>query len=230
MHTCKHLCVFHSKSIELHCIDKCSSFTFFIFLCSDMLYDFNPTQIESEHSFLTFRHAVPMGRLCRSLLRRLDRLLHPRLSQVFLFAHAWRHDVGHWCVLNHPKVPLPCEKWRAVVLISGNLFVVAIIKTIGLSLGILIWASFNMIIGWACGRWVCWWSWLQKPFHGVSGKVFSIVLERRGWSSDFVVLEPHQLCCYPISKYSGDTIVLCTCFLRNFLYPEKTSFKICLFL
>lgn len=172
------------------CARKCSSFTLFILLCSDMLYDCNPTQIQSEHSFPTSRRAVPMGRLCRSLLRRLDRLLHPWISQVFLFAHAWRHHVGHWCVINYPKVPLQGEKWRAVVLISGNLFVVAIIKTIGLSLGILIWASFNMIIGWACGRWVCWWLWLQNLFHGVSGKIFSIVLGRRGWSSDFVVLEP----------------------------------------
>ena len=35
---------------------------------------------------------------------------------------------------------------------QGNLLTVPIIKTIGLGKGILIWASSNMLLGWACGR------------------------------------------------------------------------------
>ncbi|XP_064637459.1 transmembrane protein 144-like isoform X2 [Lineus longissimus] len=35
---------------------------------------------------------------------------------------------------------------------TGNICVVTIVKTIGLSLGLLIWASFNLISGWASGR------------------------------------------------------------------------------
>ena len=34
----------------------------------------------------------------------------------------------------------------------GNIAVVPIIKMIGLGQGILIWASFNLIIGWVTGR------------------------------------------------------------------------------
>lgn len=35
---------------------------------------------------------------------------------------------------------------------TGNIAVVPIIKTIGLSLGLLIWGSFNALTGWASSR------------------------------------------------------------------------------
>uniref|UniRef100_A0A4W5KWJ6 Transmembrane protein 144a n=1 Tax=Hucho hucho TaxID=62062 RepID=A0A4W5KWJ6_9TELE len=35
---------------------------------------------------------------------------------------------------------------------DGNITVVPIVKTIGLGLGLLIWASFNLLIGWASSR------------------------------------------------------------------------------
>lgn len=41
-----------------------------------------------------------------------------------------------------------------VVLLSGNVMCVPIIKTIGLGQGICIWASFNLIFGWASGRYI----------------------------------------------------------------------------
>lgn len=34
----------------------------------------------------------------------------------------------------------------------GNITVVPIVKTIGLGLGLLIWASFNLLMGWASSR------------------------------------------------------------------------------
>ena len=39
-------------------------------------------------------------------------------------------------------------------IILGNIMVVPIIKTIGLGQGILIWGSFNLLAGWASGRFV----------------------------------------------------------------------------
>ena len=35
---------------------------------------------------------------------------------------------------------------------TGNICVVPVIKTIGLGLGLLIWGSFNLLSGWASGR------------------------------------------------------------------------------
>ena len=37
---------------------------------------------------------------------------------------------------------------------TGNMCVVPVIKTIGLGLGLLIWGSFNLLSGWASGRYV----------------------------------------------------------------------------
>ena len=42
-----------------------------------------------------------------------------------------------------------------VMCVPGNVMVVPIIKTVGLSQGILIWASVNMLSGWAVSRFVC---------------------------------------------------------------------------
>ena len=46
----------------------------------------------------------------------------------------------------------PVAMLGGVVWCMGNVWVVPIVKTIGLSLGLLIWGMANMLIGWASGR------------------------------------------------------------------------------
>jgi len=42
-----------------------------------------------------------------------------------------------------------------VSVLTGNVMVVPILKTVGLSQGMLLWASLNMLSGWAVSRSVC---------------------------------------------------------------------------
>nr|XP_060635591.1 transmembrane protein 144-like [Anolis sagrei ordinatus] len=65
---------------------------------------------------------------------------------------------------------------------TGNIMVVPIVKTIGLALGLLLWASFNMLTGWAISRF----GWfgldpepVQNPilsYVGVALSVISIIM------------------------------------------------------
>jgi len=43
----------------------------------------------------------------------------------------------------------------SVCVLPGNVMVVPILKMVGLSQGMLIWASVNMLSGWAVSRSVC---------------------------------------------------------------------------
>ncbi|XP_030643576.1 transmembrane protein 144-like [Chanos chanos] len=54
-------------------------------------------------------------------------------------------------ILNCPKF-WPLAMVGGVVWATGNITVVPIVKTIGLGLGLPIWASFNLLMGWASSR------------------------------------------------------------------------------
>lgn len=54
---------------------------------------------------------------------------------------------GHQCPSFQPFAMLGGALWA-----TGNMFTVPIVKTIGLSLGLLVWGMANMIIGWASAR------------------------------------------------------------------------------
>lgn len=49
----------------------------------------------------------------------------------------------------------PSPKSECLSFVPGNMCMVPILKTIGMSLGMLIWSSVNMLLGWAGGRYVC---------------------------------------------------------------------------
>ena len=53
-----------------------------------------------------------------------------------------RHLAAHFCV----------ARAGGVIWATGNICVVPIVKAIGLSKGLLLWGSTNMLTGWASGR------------------------------------------------------------------------------
>uniref|UniRef100_A0A1I8J9I7 Transmembrane protein 144 n=1 Tax=Macrostomum lignano TaxID=282301 RepID=A0A1I8J9I7_9PLAT len=73
------------------------------------------------------------------------------LFQFFLCLGIWLVGMAVNAIrafpLFHPTVLLGGAIWT-----FGNLFAVPIIQTIGMGLGILIWGMFNMLTGWATGR------------------------------------------------------------------------------
>lgn len=70
----------------------------------------------------------------------------------------WILCAAIWTVSLFVNIILDCPKFWPLAMLggaiwaTGNITVVPIVKTIGLGLGLLIWASFNLLMGWASSR------------------------------------------------------------------------------
>ncbi|XP_009896908.2 transmembrane protein 144 [Dryobates pubescens] len=71
--------------------------------------------------------------------------------QWILCASIWLVSLVVNLIQNCPRF-WPLAMVGGVVWATGNVTVVPIVKTIGLALGLLIWASFNLLTGWASSR------------------------------------------------------------------------------
>ncbi|CAM4496020.1 hypothetical protein PO909_015054 [Leuciscus waleckii] len=71
--------------------------------------------------------------------------------QWILCAAIWTVSLVVNIILNSPKF-WPLVMVGGAIWATGNVTVVPIVKTIGLGLGLLIWASFNLLLGWASSR------------------------------------------------------------------------------
>ncbi|XP_033871354.2 transmembrane protein 144a isoform X1 [Acipenser ruthenus] len=70
----------------------------------------------------------------------------------------WILCAAIWIVSLIVNIILQCPKFWPLAMVggvtwaTGNITVVPILKTIGLGLGVLIWGSFNLLMGWASSR------------------------------------------------------------------------------
>ncbi|XP_022437936.1 transmembrane protein 144 isoform X2 [Delphinapterus leucas] len=87
---------------------------------------------------------------------------------------------------------------------DGNIAVVPIIKTIGLGLGILIWGSFNALIGWASSRF----GWFGMDAEEVSKPLLNYIGAGLSVVSAFIFLFIKSK--IPNNTYSVDTTPLIT--------------------
>uniref|UniRef100_A0A8C7KYL0 Transmembrane protein 144 n=1 Tax=Oncorhynchus kisutch TaxID=8019 RepID=A0A8C7KYL0_ONCKI len=71
--------------------------------------------------------------------------------QWVLCAAVWSVSLVVNIILGSPTF-WPLAMLGGAIWATGNITVVPIVKTIGLGLGLLIWASFNLLIGWASSR------------------------------------------------------------------------------
>nr|XP_055061489.1 transmembrane protein 144a [Misgurnus anguillicaudatus] len=71
--------------------------------------------------------------------------------QWILCAAIWTVSLVVNIILNSPKF-WPLAMLGGAIWATGNVTVVPIVKTVGLGLGLLIWASFNLLMGWASSR------------------------------------------------------------------------------
>ncbi|KAK2908768.1 hypothetical protein QQF64_001298 [Cirrhinus molitorella] len=71
--------------------------------------------------------------------------------QWILCAAIWTVSLVVNIILHSPKF-WPLAMLGGAIWATGNITVVPIVKTIGLGLGLLIWASFNLLLGWASSR------------------------------------------------------------------------------
>ncbi|KAL2098218.1 hypothetical protein ACEWY4_007425 [Coilia grayii] len=71
--------------------------------------------------------------------------------QWVLCAAIWMVSLVVNVILNSPKF-WPLAMLGGGIWATGNVTVVPIVKTIGLGLGLLIWACFNLLMGWASSR------------------------------------------------------------------------------
>ncbi|XP_018100571.1 transmembrane protein 144 L homeolog isoform X2 [Xenopus laevis] len=71
--------------------------------------------------------------------------------QWILCASIWIVSLVVNIILHSPKF-WPLAMVGGCVWATGNITVVPIVKTVGLGLGLLIWASFNLLTGWASSR------------------------------------------------------------------------------
>ncbi|XP_012687289.2 transmembrane protein 144a [Clupea harengus] len=71
--------------------------------------------------------------------------------QWVLCAAIWMVSLVANLILNCPRF-WPLAMLGGAIWATGNITVVPIVKTIGLGLGLLIWASFNLLMGWASSR------------------------------------------------------------------------------
>ncbi|XP_067825433.1 transmembrane protein 144-like isoform X2 [Heptranchias perlo] len=89
-----------------------------------------------------------------------------------------------WIVSLLVNLTLKCPKFWPLAMLggcvwaTGNITVVPILKTIGLGLGVLIWAAFNLLMGWASSRF----GWfgidpeeVAKPYLNYIGAALSFV-------------------------------------------------------
>ncbi|XP_049564996.1 transmembrane protein 144 isoform X2 [Orcinus orca] len=99
----------------------------------------------------------------------------------------WVLCAAIWLVALVVNLILHCPKFWPFAMVggciwaTGNIAVVPIIKTIGLGLGILIWGSFNALIGWASSRF----GWfgmdaeeVSKPLLNYIGAGLSVVVNK----------------------------------------------------
>uniref|UniRef100_A0AAY4A800 Transmembrane protein 144 n=1 Tax=Denticeps clupeoides TaxID=299321 RepID=A0AAY4A800_9TELE len=71
--------------------------------------------------------------------------------QWVLCAAIWTVSLAANILLHSPTF-WPLAMLGGVIWATGNITVVPIVKSIGLGLGLLIWATFNLLIGWASSR------------------------------------------------------------------------------
>lgn len=71
--------------------------------------------------------------------------------QWVLCAALWTVSLVANIILRSPKF-WPLAMLGGAIWSTGNITVVPIVKTIGLGLGLLIWASFNLLMGWGSSR------------------------------------------------------------------------------
>ncbi|MCI4395059.1 hypothetical protein PGIGA_G00175960 [Pangasianodon gigas] len=71
--------------------------------------------------------------------------------QWVLCAAIWTVSMIANIILSSPKF-WPLAMLGGAIWATGNVTVVPILKTIGLGLGLLIWATFNLLMGWASSR------------------------------------------------------------------------------
>uniref|UniRef100_A0A672SJU4 Transmembrane protein 144a n=1 Tax=Sinocyclocheilus grahami TaxID=75366 RepID=A0A672SJU4_SINGR len=71
--------------------------------------------------------------------------------QWILCAAIWTVSLVVNIILDSPKF-WPLVMLGGAIWATGNITLVPIVKTIGLGLGLLIWASFNLLLGWASSR------------------------------------------------------------------------------
>uniref|UniRef100_A0A673KW81 Transmembrane protein 144-like n=1 Tax=Sinocyclocheilus rhinocerous TaxID=307959 RepID=A0A673KW81_9TELE len=71
--------------------------------------------------------------------------------QWILCAAIWTVSLVVNIILHSPKF-WPLVMLGGAIWATGNITVVPIVKTIGLGVGLLIWASFNLLLGWASSR------------------------------------------------------------------------------
>uniref|UniRef100_H2ZNU7 Transmembrane protein 144 n=1 Tax=Ciona savignyi TaxID=51511 RepID=H2ZNU7_CIOSA len=71
--------------------------------------------------------------------------------QWVLCAAIWIAGLVNNCITNFPTF-YPLAMLGGFLWATGNICVVPIIKSIGLGIGMLIWGSFNLLSGWASGR------------------------------------------------------------------------------
>uniref|UniRef100_A0A673L9H4 Transmembrane protein 144a n=1 Tax=Sinocyclocheilus rhinocerous TaxID=307959 RepID=A0A673L9H4_9TELE len=72
--------------------------------------------------------------------------------QWILCAAIWTVSLVVNIILHSPKF-WPLVMLGGAIWATGNITVVPIVKTIGLGLGLLIWASFNLLLGWVWFGW-----------------------------------------------------------------------------
>ncbi|XP_051898775.1 transmembrane protein 144b isoform X4 [Pristis pectinata] len=96
----------------------------------------------------------------------------------------WILCAGIWIVSLIVNLILQCPKFWPLAMLggfvwaTGNITVVPILKTIGLGLGVLIWAAFNLLMGWASSRF----GWfgidpeeVAKPYLNYTGAALSFL-------------------------------------------------------
>ncbi|XP_069782329.1 transmembrane protein 144b isoform X2 [Narcine bancroftii] len=96
----------------------------------------------------------------------------------------WILCAGIWIVSLLVNLILKCPKFWPLAMVggfvwaTGNITVVPILKTIGLGLGVLIWAAFNLLMGWASSRF----GWfgmdpeeVAKPYLNYTGAALSFL-------------------------------------------------------
>ncbi|TKC48085.1 hypothetical protein EI555_014442 [Monodon monoceros] len=122
----------------------------------------------------------------------------------------WVLCAAIWLVALVVNLILHCPKFWPFAMVggciwaTGNIAVVPIIKTIGLGLGILIWGSFNALIGWASSRF----GWFGMDAEEVSKPLLNYIGAGLSVVSAFIFLFIKSK--IPNNTYSVDTTPLIT--------------------
>lgn len=77
-----------------------------------------------------------------------------QVAQFLDFHHITNSTAPQVPVISGARCPTfePFSMLGGVLWCLGNVWVVPIVKSVGLGLGLCIWGTTNMVVGWACGR------------------------------------------------------------------------------